>query len=107
MERLTLKTGYQPGVIGRVAQMHALYYYEHWNFGSFFEAKVASEMAEFMKRYEDGRDLLQTAVTKGQIEGSIVIDGLHAKEKAPTSDGSSYPMFSDHRELAHCLQKMP
>ncbi len=81
MERLTLKTGYQPGVIGRVAQMHALYYYEHWNFGSFFEAKVASEMAEFMKRYEDGRDLLQTAVTKGQIEGSIVIDGLHAKEK--------------------------
>jgi GNAT superfamily N-acetyltransferase len=80
-EGIKLKTGYQPGVIGRVAQMHALYYHEHWNFGSFFEAKIASEMGEFIQRYEENRDFLQTAVTGGEIEGSIIIDGLHAREK--------------------------
>ena len=33
--------GYVPGAIGRVAEMHALYYHREWDFGMFFEAKVA------------------------------------------------------------------
>ena len=80
MEGVIFKTGYQAGVIGRVTQMHAAYYSANWNFGAFFEAKVASEMAEFMQRYREDRDFLGTAVRKGQIEGSIVIDGFHAEE---------------------------
>ena len=81
MEEVIIKTGYQPGVIGRVTYMHAAYYHTHWNFGPFFEAKVASEMAEFIQRYREGRDFLGTAVRQGQIEGAIVIDGIHAEEK--------------------------
>ena len=81
MEGVTLKTGYQTGVIGRVTHMHATYYHANWNFGPFFEAKVASEMAAFIQRYRENRDFLGTVVRQGQIEGAIAIDGLHAEEK--------------------------
>jgi hypothetical protein len=28
--------GYLPGVIGKVTEMHATYYYQHWGFDVFF-----------------------------------------------------------------------
>jgi len=33
-----LVTGYTPGVIGRVSELHSLYYFEHWGFNEYFEA---------------------------------------------------------------------
>jgi GNAT superfamily N-acetyltransferase len=81
MSTFELKSGYLPGVIGRVTELHAAYYHEHWRFGSFFEAKVASEMAEFITRYESDRDGLWTVLLDGRIEGSIIIDGLQGKSK--------------------------
>jgi hypothetical protein len=43
---ITVQTGYLPGVIGRVAEMHGLYYSRTAGFGQFFEARVASGIAE-------------------------------------------------------------
>lgn len=80
MTELRLTTGYVPGIIGRVAELHARYYGEHWNFGAYFEAKVASEMSEFVKRYDGGRDGLWSVISDGLIEGSVTIDALHAGE---------------------------
>lgn len=73
--------GYIPGSIGRVAELHGRYYAGHWGFSSFFEAKVASELAEFIRRYEPDRDGFWTAFVDGVIEGSITLDGLHAESE--------------------------
>jgi GNAT superfamily N-acetyltransferase len=70
--------GYVPGAIGRVTEMHAAYYQREWGFGLFFEARVAAELAEFLGRYDEGRDGFWTAQAGRSIEGSIAIDGLHA-----------------------------
>jgi GNAT superfamily N-acetyltransferase len=74
-------TGYIPGSIGRIVELHGKYYHEHWDFGSFFEAKVATELSEFVSRYNHDRDCFWTASLNGRIEGSITIDGIHAQER--------------------------
>jgi GNAT superfamily N-acetyltransferase len=70
--------GYRAGSIGRVAELHGTYYQQHWGFGVFFEAKVATELAAFLCRYDPQRDGFWTASLVGRIEGSIAIDGSHA-----------------------------
>jgi GNAT superfamily N-acetyltransferase len=78
MTDIRIVKGYIPGSIGRVAELHAVYYHRHWGFGLFFESKVATELAAFLGRYHDQRDGFWTASAVGRIEGSVVIDGLHA-----------------------------
>jgi GNAT superfamily N-acetyltransferase len=70
--------GYGAGSIGRVAELHGTHYQQHWGFGVFFEAKVATELAAFLCRYDQRRDGFWTASVGGRIEGSITIDGSHA-----------------------------
>lgn len=67
--------GYVPGAIGRVAELHAAYYSKAWDFGLYFEAKVATELSEFLRRFDPGRDGFWTANRGGCVEGSIAIDG--------------------------------
>jgi len=78
MRDIEVRSGYRPGAIGRVVELHATYYHAHWGFGAFFEAKVASEMADFFGRYDSGRDGFWTASLSGRIEGAITIDGIHS-----------------------------
>ncbi len=70
--------GYCPGALGRVAEMHAEYYHRYWGFGLFFEAKVATELAEFLCRVEKRRDGFWTLISGDRVEGAIAIDGLKA-----------------------------
>ena len=74
----TINCGYVPGVIGRIVEMHARYYSKHWGFGKFFEAKVATELSEFINRLDDQRDGLWTVCSDKHVLGSIVIDGVKA-----------------------------
>lgn len=78
MTDLTICKGYTPGVIGRIAELHGRYYHRNWGFGLFFEAKVATELSEFMTRYDDDRDGIWIAVQDNSIEGAVVIDGANA-----------------------------
>ncbi len=78
---IEIVTGYQPGLIGRVAELHSHYYHENWGFGAFFEAKVASEVSEFIARYDQQRDRIWTVVDDGRIVGTVTIDGLHAEDE--------------------------
>lgn len=70
--------GYVPGAIGRVAELHAGYYSKAWDFGLYFEAKVASELSGFLRRADPARDGFWTAIRDGRVEGSIAIDGANA-----------------------------
>jgi uncharacterized protein YhfF/RimJ/RimL family protein N-acetyltransferase len=74
--------GYLPGAIGAVAALHAQYYGPQHGFGAFFEAKVAREFAEFILRFDPARDGLWLVVDRGQVQGSIVIDGSEPASRA-------------------------
>lgn len=80
-EEIQLVTGYSPGLVGRVTELHASYYVQHWGFTAFFETRVATEMSEFVNRYDDTRDCTWSMVVDGQIEASITIDGIDATGK--------------------------
>ena len=65
---------YIPGAIGRIAELHARHYSEEWDFGLYFEAKVASELAAFLQRFDAARDGFWTLTQDGRVEGSIALD---------------------------------
>jgi len=71
-------TGYVPGALGRITELHGAYYAQHWGMGLYFEAKVASEMGAFLLRFDSPHDGAWFAHANGQIVGSIVIDGHDA-----------------------------
>jgi GNAT superfamily N-acetyltransferase len=77
MSEIKIAHGYVPGALGRVAELHGVYYHDNWRFGLFFEAKVAVELCEFLKRYDESRDGFWTMLVNGRVEGSIAIDGIH------------------------------
>lgn len=81
MPEIKITSGYISGSIGRVVELHGTYYHTHWGFGPFFESKVAAEMAAFIGRYDKNQDGFWTVLLEGRIEGSIIIDGIHAKDK--------------------------
>ncbi len=75
MSDIEIVRGCVPGSLGRVASLHGTYYSEHWGFGLFFEAKVATELSEFLAQYHEDRDGFWVAAEDGAIQGSIAIDG--------------------------------
>ena len=72
---IEIRQGYQPGVIGRVTEMHANFYSRSVGFGQFFESLVAAGMAEFAARLANPRNGLWAAMQSGRIAGTVAIDG--------------------------------
>ena len=70
--------GYMPGVVGRITELHALYYYANWNFDISFETQVGRELSEFLRDFRDGRDFFRTATAGGRLAGSIAITSKEA-----------------------------
>jgi len=72
---------YVPGAIGRIAELHGRYYHKHWDFGLFFESKVATDLSEFLRRFNEERDGFWVAIRQDMIVGSIAIDGVDRDSK--------------------------
>jgi GNAT superfamily N-acetyltransferase len=70
--------GYYPGAIGKIVELHATYYYDHWGFDITFETQVARELAEFLSRFDARIDAFWTARVQGRFAGSVAIDGHSA-----------------------------
>ena len=70
--------GYWPGVIGKITELHGVYYHENWNFDIRFEAQVGRELSEFLQDFRDGRDFFRTARVGDRLAGSIAIEGKRA-----------------------------
>ncbi len=79
MEEVVIRSGYRPGAIGRITELHAAYYSAHWGFDLFFESLVARGLAEFLERFDPGRDGFWLALAKELIVGAIAIDGREAQ----------------------------
>jgi GNAT superfamily N-acetyltransferase len=67
--------GWMPGAIGRIALLHSRHYAASHGFGLAFEARVATELSEFLGRFEPERDHFVTVLLDGEVEGSIAVDG--------------------------------
>lgn len=67
--------GYFPGAIGKVTELDAVYYHEHWGFDITFETQVGRELSLFMTDFVPDRDGFWTAFCRGRFAGSISIDG--------------------------------
>lgn len=113
---LSIQTGYTPGCIGRIAQLHAHYYHPRVGFGLPFESRVARELAAFCDRYDPTQDGLWLAVDSStlKIQGSIAIDGAQAASEGAhlrwfiTSDavrGSGIGTLLLNQAMAFCLAR--
>ena len=107
-------SGYVPGAIGRVAELHAIYYHKHWGFSIFFESKVATELSEFLRRFKEERDGFWVASVDGRIVGSIAIDGLNHNSEgahlrwfivAPESQGQGFGKILIEEAIEFCRGK--
>ncbi|RQH05691.1 bifunctional helix-turn-helix transcriptional regulator/GNAT family N-acetyltransferase [Paraburkholderia dinghuensis] len=67
--------GYRPGCIGDIASLHARFCSEHWGFGSYFEKKVATELAEFADALPADGKALWLYLENGRALASLAIDG--------------------------------
>lgn len=74
-------SGYIPGAIGRIAELHGTYYSKHWGFDLFFESKVAIELSEFLRSFDKTRDGFLVVKVEEEIIGSIAIDGVNHDSK--------------------------
>lgn len=72
-------TGYYPSVVGKVTELHATYYYENWGLDVSFKTQVATELAEFIRGFDEGRDTFCVAKVAGEFAGCIAIDGQRAR----------------------------
>lgn len=75
MKTFDVNIGYVPGIIGRITELHAAYYSVNWGFEKYFEAKVSTELSDFICNYSETKDLIISLSIDGRIEGSIFIDG--------------------------------
>lgn len=73
--------GYFAGVVGKITEIHAVYYHENWGFDLTFETQVARELSEFVSDFDTNRDGLWVAVQAGRFVGAIAIDGRRAFEE--------------------------
>jgi len=77
------QVGYVPGIIGRITELHGMYYEDYWQMGVQFEARVAEGLAEFLCRFDASRDgLWILRANDDRVVGSIAIDGKQADTKA-------------------------
>ncbi|MDX1707677.1 MAG: GNAT family N-acetyltransferase [Desulfobacterales bacterium] len=71
-------SGYYPGVVGKITELHAIYYYEHWGFDASFETQVGRELSTFVSEFKQDRDGLWVATVDGKFAGAVAIDGHRA-----------------------------
>ncbi len=72
---IEVREGYTPSLIGRVVEMHALFYSHLVGFGAVFESKVAAGLADFVLRLERPGNAIWHLDQGGSIVGSVAIDG--------------------------------
>jgi GNAT superfamily N-acetyltransferase len=106
-------TEYYTGVIGRITEIHAVYYHEHWGFDITFETQVGSELSHFMAGFVKGRDYFQAARTESDFAGAIAIDGSRAEDEGarlrwfivdPACQGSGIGGRLIQKAMAFCRQ---
>ena len=107
-------SGYIPGAIGRIAELHGTYYHRNWGFALFFESKVAIELSEFLRRFNEALDGFWVASIEEKIVGAIAIDGVNHSSKgahlrwfivAPENQGQGIGKMLLEKAVDFCRKK--
>jgi GNAT superfamily N-acetyltransferase len=69
----TLRTGYQPGVIGRIGELHGRYYAVAWGSGAAFEIQTIRDLCQFVEDCDPADSLLLTAYVGDTVIGSTAV----------------------------------
>lgn len=70
-----IQSGYIPGLLGRMVELHGAYYSREVSFGFEFETLVARDLAEFLGRLDRPMNATWYALQNRRIAGGISIDG--------------------------------
>lgn len=85
---VAIRCGYEPGVVGRVGELHGRYYAKAWGAGAPFEILATRDMCAFMEGYDPARDLMLGAYAGERLVGSVAILG---RKQSP--DGAQLRFF--------------
>jgi GNAT superfamily N-acetyltransferase len=83
-----IRRGYEPGLIGRVGELHGRYYATAWGSGAPFELMMTREFCDFIEQYDVEKDLVLSAHIGGVMVGSISMIG-----RKPGPDGAQLRFF--------------
>jgi GNAT superfamily N-acetyltransferase len=83
-----IRAGYQPGLIGRVGELHGRYYSTAWGAGAPLELMMTREFCDFIEHYDSEKDLVLSAHIDRMLVGSISILGRN-----PGPDGVQLRFF--------------
>jgi GNAT superfamily N-acetyltransferase len=72
---IELHRHYEPGVIGRIGELHGRIYADAWGTGAPFEILTLRMLIDYFEHYDPDRDLFLSAHADGTIVGSLAIDG--------------------------------
>ena len=78
-----IRHGYQPGLVGWVAELHGRYYAEVWGAGAPFEMQMAREFSDFMEGYDPRYDCVLSAFVGKTLIGSITVYGRRLLPEGP------------------------
>jgi GNAT superfamily N-acetyltransferase len=70
---IEIRAGYQPGVIGRIGELHGRYYAVAWGSGAGFEMQVLRELCDVVEHYDPRTDRLLTAHAGDVMVGSLAV----------------------------------
>jgi GNAT superfamily N-acetyltransferase len=70
-----IRRGYEPGLVGRVGELHGRYYATAWGVAAPFEIMMTRELCDFIEHYDPERDIVLSAYLAEVLIGSISILG--------------------------------
>jgi GNAT superfamily N-acetyltransferase len=70
---IRLETGYVPGLIGRIGELHGRYYAEAWGSGAAFEILMIRGLCDAVDAYDPERMRLISAHAGDAIVGSLLV----------------------------------
>ncbi len=74
-EAVAIRPGYEPGIVGRVGELHGRYYARVWGAGAPFEILATRDMCAFIEGYDPARDLMLGAYAGERLVGSVAVIG--------------------------------
>ena len=79
---MEIHRGYEPGLVGRLGELHGRYYAQAWGSGAPFEILITRDICDFIEQYDTEKDLVLSAHIGNVLAGSISMVGRTAEPGA-------------------------
>jgi GNAT superfamily N-acetyltransferase len=79
---VVVRSGYEPGAIGRIGELHGRYYAVAWGSGAGFEMQVLRGLCTFVEEYDPRTHVLLTAHAGDTLIGSAAVQRCPDRRRA-------------------------